>query len=263
MKGVILSGGKGTRLAPLTKVTSKQLLHVYDKPLVFYPLEVLLKAGIKEVCFIVAPDHAGDFLTYLGSGKDFGARFTYEIQDEPAGLAHGLALAESFAEREPITFILGDNIFEDDLTNEITSFNGYGAKVFAKQVPDPERFGVIEFDANMNVLSIEEKPKYPKSNYAQPGLYIYDSTVFDKIRTLKPSSRGELEITDLNNIYLREGNLKAGIINGRWIDAGTFDSLIEANILIAKKKGSSAPGLQASVLLEQNKDIIRKIADSL
>ena len=243
MKGVILSGGKGTRLAPLTKVTSKQLLHVYDRPLIYYPLEILLKAGIKEVCFVVAPDHAGDFLAYLGSGKEFGARFTYEIQDEPAGLAHGLSLTESFADNEPIAFILGDNIFEDDLSGEIKSFSGEGAKIFAKEVPDPHRFGVVEFDKEMNVISIEEKPQNPKSNFGQPGFYIYDKTVFDKIRTIKPSPRGELEITDLNNVYLKEGKLKVGIINGRWIDAGTFDSLLEANLFIARKKGSQAQSL--------------------
>lgn len=243
MKGVILAGGKGTRLAPLTKVTSKQLLHVYDRPLIYYPLEILLKAGIKEVCFVVAPDHAGDFLAYLGSGKEFGARFTYEIQDEPAGLAQGLSLAESFADNESIAFILGDNIFEDDLSDEIKNFSGKGAKVFAKEVPDPERFGVVEFDAEYNVISIEEKPKQPKSNFGQPGFYIYDTTVFDKIRTIKPSPRGELEITDLNNVYLAEGNLKVGIIKGKWIDAGTFDSLLEANLFIARKKNSQAPSL--------------------
>lgn len=263
MKGVILAGGKGTRLAPLTKVTSKQLLHVYDRPLIYYPLEILLKAGIKEVCFVVAPEHAGDYLAYLGSGKDFGARFSYEIQDEPAGLAHGLLLTENFADKEPIAFILGDNIFEDDLSEEIKSFSGEGAKIFAKEVPDPDRFGVVEFDKDLNVISIEEKPKNPKSNFGQPGFYIYDTTVYDKIHTLKPSVRGEYEITDLNNIYLKEGKLKVGIIKGRWIDAGTFDSLLEANIFMAKRKQSAAPSLQTGYLLEQNKDVIRKIADSL
>lgn len=263
MKGVILAGGKGTRLSPLTKVTSKQLLHVYDRPLIYYPLEILLKAGIKEVCFVVAPEHAGDFLAYLGSGKEFGARFTYEIQDEPAGLAHGLSLAETFADKEPIAFILGDNIFEDDLSEEIRNFSGTGAKIFAKEVPDPERFGVVEFDSNHNVISIEEKPKAPKSKYGQPGFYIYDTTVFDKIRTIKPSPRGELEITDLNNVYLSEGNLKVGIIKGRWIDAGTFDSLLEANIFMAKRKRSTAPSLKAGYLIEENKDLLRKLADSI
>ncbi|TSC63691.1 MAG: glucose-1-phosphate thymidylyltransferase, partial [Parcubacteria group bacterium Gr01-1014_106] len=167
MKGIILAGGKGTRLSPLTKVTSKQLLPVYNKPMIAYPLETLLRAGIREICIVVAPDHAGDYLAYLGSGNDFGAKFTYEIQDEPLGLAHGLSLAESFADREPIAFILGDNIFEDDLSGEIRGFDGKGAKIFVKDVPDPERFGVVEFDDGFRVRSIEEKPKAPKSTFAQ------------------------------------------------------------------------------------------------
>lgn len=246
MKGVVLAGGKGTRLAPLTKVTSKQLLHVYDRPLIFYPLDLLLRAGIRDICFVVAPDHAGDYLAYLGSGKDFGATFAFEIQDEPLGLAHGLSLAEGFADNEPIAFILGDNIFEDDLSQEIRSFRGPGARVFAAKVSDPERFGVVEFDARFQVRSIEEKPAQPKSMYAQTGLYLYDNTVFDKVRHLKPSARGELEITDLHNLYLADGALTVSLVHGKWIDAGTFDSLLEANMLVAKKKQSKAPSLQAA-----------------
>lgn len=235
MKGIILAGGKGTRLSPLTKVTSKQLLPVYNKPMIAYPLETLLRAGIREICIVVAPDHAGDYLAYLGSGNDFGAKFTYEIQDEPLGLAHGLSLAESFADREPIAFILGDNIFEDDLSGEIRGFDGKGAKIFVKEVNDPYRFGVVEFDDQFRVRSIEEKPKTPKSNFAQTGLYCYDSAVFNKIRTQKPSARGELEITDLHNIYLRESALTVSLVQGRWIDAGTFDALLDANIFMAQK----------------------------
>lgn len=235
MKGIILAGGKGTRLSPLTKVTSKQLLPVYNRPMIAYPLETLLRAGITEVCIVVAPEHAGDYLAYLGSGNDFGAKFTYEIQDEPLGLAHGLSLAESFADRGPIAFILGDNIFEDDLSGEIRSFAQDGAKIFVKEVPDPHRFGIVEFDAQRNVRSIEEKPKVPKTNFAQTGLYCYEGGVFDKIRALKPSARGELEITDLHNLYLREGRLTVSIVQGRWIDAGTFDALLEANLFMAEK----------------------------
>lgn len=235
MKGVILAGGKGTRLLPLTKVTSKQLLHVYNKPMVAYPLETLLRAGIRDVCFVVAPEHAGDYLAYLGSGKDFGAKFTYEIQDEPLGLAHGLSLCESFADGESVGFILGDNIFEDDLSGEIRTFTGKGAKIFVKEVPDPHRFGVVEFDEELNVLSIEEKPKLPRSSYVQTGLYCYGPDVFDKVRIQKPSARGELEITDLHNLYLAERTLTASLVRGRWIDAGTFDALLEANMLIAEK----------------------------
>lgn len=235
MKGVILAGGRGTRLLPLTKVTSKQLLHVYNRPMIAYPLETLLRAGIEDICIIVAPEHAGDYLAYLGSGKDFGAKFAYEIQDEPLGLAHGLSLAESFADRQPLAFILGDNIFEDDLSGEIRSFSGDGAKIFVKEVLDPKRFGVVEFDGALKVRSIEEKPVVPKSAYAQTGLYCYGADVFDKIRSLKPSARGELEITDLHNRYLAEDRVTVSLVQGRWIDAGTFDALLEANLLMADK----------------------------
>lgn len=236
MKGVILAGGKGGRLSPLTRVTSKQLLPVYDRPTIAYPLETLLRAGIREICLVIALEHAGSFLGYLGSGRDFGVKFTYEIQDEPLGLAHGLSLAESFAEDKPIAFILGDNIFEDDLSAEMRNFDGKGAKIFVAKVPNVNRFGVVEFDKQGHVLSIEEKPAVPKSPYAQTGLYLYDNTVFDKIRTLKSSARGELEITDLHNLYLAEGQLTTAVVRGRWIDTGTFDSLLEANILLAEKR---------------------------
>lgn len=227
MKGVILSGGSGTRLRPLTRVTSKQLLPVYNKPMIYYPLRTLLRAGIRDVLIIVAPEHSGDYINLLGSGREFGANFTYEVQDKPLGLAQGLSLAESFADGDAVTMILGDNIFEDDFTDQIRSFQK-GAMIFAKQVPDPERFGVVEFDERGQVLSIEEKPKHPKSNYAQTGLYIYEGNVFDKIRTLKPSARGEYEITDLHNIYLREDTLSTGIVKGQWVDAGTFESLFQS-----------------------------------
>lgn len=234
MKGVILAGGKGTRLYPLTKLTSKQLLPVYNKPMIYYPLETLLNAGIKEIFIIAASEHAGDFLRLLGSGKDFSARFTYEIQDEPKGLAHGLSLAESFADDGPVAFILGDNIFEDDFGAEIKNFQK-GAVIFAKKVKDPKRFGVVEFNKDYKVLSLEEKPKTPKSEYAQTGLYIYDNQVFDHIRSIKPSARGELEITDLNKVYLEKGELQARIVEGEWMDAGTFDSLLAAGNLMARK----------------------------
>lgn len=235
MKGVILAGGKGTRLAPLTRVTSKMLLPIYDRPTIAYPLETLLRARIREVCFVIAPERAGDFVIYLGSGKDYGAKFTYEIQDEPLGLAHGLSLAESFADHHPLVFILGDNIFEDDLSADICSFAREGAQVFIKEVPDARRFGVVEVDEHLNVTSIEEKPSVPKSPYAQTGLYCYGPDVFEKIGLLTPSSRGELEITDLNNLYLQEHRLVARIVQGRWIDTGTFDSLLEANVLMAER----------------------------
>lgn len=235
MKGVILAGGSGTRLHPITKVTSKQLLPVYNKPMIYYPLNTLLSAGIDEVLFIVAPEHAGDFVAFLGSGKDFNARFAFEVQDKPAGLAHGLSLAESFVGDDSCCMVLGDNIFEDDFSKDFSDFTS-GAKIFVREVPDPERFGVVEMDKQGHVLSIEEKPKKPKSNLAQVGMYIYDEHVFELIKTMKPSNRGELEITDLNNLYLEKGTLTARTTKGEWIDTGTFESLYEASTFIRKKE---------------------------
>jgi glucose-1-phosphate thymidylyltransferase len=235
MKGIILSGGKGTRLYPLTKVTSKQLLPIYNKPMIFYPLEVLLKAGIKDILVIVAPDHCGDYMKLLGSGKEFGCKFTYEIQDEPKGLPEAFIIGESFMDNESVALILGDNIFENDFTNAITSFKT-GAKIFAKEVEDPERFGVVKFDDTGKALQIVEKPKEFVSNYAIPGLYIYDNRVVEVAKNLKPSSRGELEITDLHNWYLEKGELQVEPITGEWIDAGTFESLYKATELARKKE---------------------------
>ncbi len=227
MKGIILAGGSGTRLRPLTKVTSKQLLPIYNKPMVYYPLETLLRAGITEIMVIIAPDHAGDFLKLLGSGKDFGCDFTYEIQDKPEGLAQAFLIGEKFIGNDSVTMVLGDNLFEDDFSEAIQSFET-GARVFAKEVPDPERFGVVEFDENMRALSIEEKPAQPKSNYCVTGLYIYDNTVVEKTKSLAPSGRGELEITDLNMLYLQEESLDVAKVHGRWFDTGTFESWFEA-----------------------------------
>lgn len=227
MKGIILAGGSGSRLSPLTKVTSKQLLAIYDQPMIYFPLQTLLTASIKEILIITAPDHAGDFLNFLGSGSQFGCRFTYEIQDKPSGLAQGLSLAELFMGGDSCMMILGDNIYDYNFSDDVKNFTS-GAKIFVKEVPDAERFGVVEMDGTGQVLSIEEKPKKPKSNLAQTGVYIYDEQVFDLIRTLEPSARGELEITDLNNVYLAKGALTAGVITGEWIDAGTFESLFKA-----------------------------------
>lgn len=234
MKGIILSGGSGTRLRPLTKVTSKQLLPVYDRPMIYYPLNTLLKAGIRDILIIIAPEKAGDYLNLLGSGKEFGARFTYEIQEKPNGLAEAFILGESFLDEESVALILGDNIFEDDFTEAIASFKS-GARIFAKQVPDPERFGVVEFDGSGRVLSVEEKPKMPKSNYAIPGLYLYDSRVVSFAKSVQPSDRGELEITDIHRQYLERGELDAQVIEGEWIDAGTHDSLLRATLLAKEK----------------------------
>ncbi len=231
MKGIILSGGEGTRLRPLTRVTSKQLLPIYNKPMIYYPLEKLIAAGVKEILIIVAPDHCGDYMKVLGSGKDFGpgVRFTYEIQDKPDGLAQAFIIGENFLDDgDNVTLILGDNIFEADLTQAIQNFKS-GATVFAKEVSDPERFGVVKFDENKKASKIIEKPKEFVSNFAVTGIYIYDNKVIEAAKSLKPSERGELEITDLNNWYLDKDELKVEIMDGDWIDAGTFESYYKAN----------------------------------
>jgi glucose-1-phosphate thymidylyltransferase len=234
MKGIILSGGSGTRLSPLTKVTSKQLLPIYNKPMIFYPLETLLKAGIKDILIIVSPDHAGDYLKLLGSGREFGAKFTYEIQDKPEGLAQAFIIGKDFIDDDNVCMILGDNIFEDDFSKTIKAFKS-GAQVFAKEVPDPERFGVIQFDSSMKALVIVEKPKEFLSHFCVTGLYVFDNRVVEIAKNLQPSSRGELEITDLNNWYLHQNELKVDIVQGEWIDAGTFESLYKASELARKK----------------------------
>jgi len=215
-------------------VTSKQLLPVYNRPMIYYPLNTLIKAGIKEILIIVAPERAGDYLNLLGSGKDFGVKFTYEVQDKPEGLAQAFIIGESFMDNDSVCMILGDNIFEDDLADAVKSFKS-GAKVFAKEVKDPERFGIVEFDANMKAISIEEKPAQPKSNYCVTGMYVYDNRVVEIAKNLKPSARGELEISDVNKWYLAKGELEVAMIEGAWIDTGTFDSLLEAQNLAKEK----------------------------
>ena len=227
MKGIILAGGKGTRLRPLTTVTSKQLLPIYNKPMIYFPLETLINAGIKDILIIVAPDHAGDFLKLLGSGKNFDCDFSYEVQESARGLADAFLIGEKFIGTDDVAMILGDNLFDDDFSDAIRSFES-GGRVFAKKVPDPERFGVVEFDEDHNVISIVEKPKNPKSDYAVTGLYIYDHTVVEKAKSLKPSPRGEVEITDINNLYLKEGKLDVAMVNGEWLDTGTFEAMYQA-----------------------------------
>lgn len=227
MKGIVLAGGSATRLRPVTQVTSKQLLPVYNKPMIYYPLETLIRGGISDILIIVAPENAGDFLKLLGSGKEFGCKFTYEIQDKPRGLADAFIVGETFIGDDSVTMILGDNIFEDDFSDAITSFKS-GGRIFAKEVPDPERFGIVEFDEDNKVISIEEKPKQPKSNYCIPGLYIYDNTVSEKAKQVEPSERGEIEITSIHNMYLEEGSLDVRFVTGAWFDAGTFESWFEA-----------------------------------
>jgi len=234
MRGIILSGGSGTRLRPLTKITSKQLLPVYNRPMIYYPLNTLIKAGIKEILIIVAPERAGDYLNLLGSGKEFGVRFTYEIQDKPEGLAQAFLIGEKFIGQDEVAMILGDNIFEDDFSEDIRNFHG-GAKVFAKKVADPERFGVVKFGADMKAEKIIEKPQEYLSDYAVTGLYVYDNRVIEVAKAMKPSSRGELEITDVNNWFLERGELEVAEVKGEWLDAGTFDSLLRAQNFAKEK----------------------------
>lgn len=238
IKGIILAGGAGTRLSPLTDVTSKQLLPVYDRPMVYYPLQTLIDAGVKEVLLISDPMNIGNFVRLLGSGSKLGIKIVYDIQNKPEGLAQAFLIGESFIGTDDVIMILGDNLFLGDadvLKNCITSFTG-GANIFVKEVADPERFGVAEFDQNNQVVNIEEKPAAPKSNFAVTGLYIYDQTVIAKAHSLQPSKRGELEITDLNNLFLQENKLKATVYNGEWLDMGTFDTLLKAANLAAELK---------------------------
>jgi len=230
MKGVILAGGTGSRLYPLTKVTNKHLLPVYDKPMIYYPIRTLVNAGIKEIMIVSGKGHAGHFLELLGSGSELGVRLTYEIQDEAGGIAQALGLAEDFADNGPITMILGDNIFQDNIQESVKYFTS-GARIFLKEVPDAHRFGVAEIGGD-RIVSIEEKPIVPKSNLAVTGLYIYDSRVFKIIHNLKPSGRGELEITDVNNAYVKMGEMEYSVLNGFWSDAGTFESLFRASELV-------------------------------
>lgn len=238
MKGVVLAGGLATRLIPLTLVTNKHLLPIYDKPMIFYPLEAMRKAGIEEVLLITGPVHAGAFLNLLRSGDEFGLRFSYEVQQKEGGIAQAIALAESFADSQKLLVILGDNIFFYNLRKSRASFEKKkkGARVFAIKMPKVARqYGVIELDKEGKVLSIEEKPEHPKSDLAQTGIYMYDNRVFDFIRRLKPSKRGELEVTDLNNFYVKEGTMECEILDW-WVDAGTsFDELLRANNLVAQK----------------------------
>ena len=229
MKGVILAGGTGSRLLPLTKVTNKHLLPVGNKPMIYYPIGQLIQAGITEILIVTGIEHMGDVVSNLGSGKDFSCKFTYKVQDKAGGIAQALSLAENFAGNDNITVILGDNIFIHDLSTAVVEYKG-GAKIFLKEVEDPERFGVADVDGD-EIASIEEKPKQPKSNYCVTGIYMYDNNVFSIIKTLKPSGRGELEITDVNNDYINKGQMSFEILDGGWTDAGTFESLRRASQL--------------------------------
>jgi glucose-1-phosphate thymidylyltransferase len=236
MKGVILAGGLGTRLYPLTKVTNKHLLPVYDKPMIYYPIQTLINAGIDDILIVTGGNNAGDFLKLLGNGKEFGLRhINYTYQEGEGGIAEALRLAEFFASGERICVVLGDNIIEKNIRRAVENFRKQkgGAKILLKEVPDPQRFGVAELKGD-RIARIEEKPKEPKSQYAVIGIYLFDQQVFDTIKTLKPSDRGELEITDVNNRYIDKGTMTWDILEGWWTDAGTFESLLRANQLVAQ-----------------------------
>jgi glucose-1-phosphate thymidylyltransferase len=248
MKGVVLAGGTGSRLNPLTRVTNKHLLPIYDKPMVYYPIHTLVNAGIREILLVTGGKNAGDFLRLLGNGRDFGLKhLNYTYQEGEGGIAEALGLAEDFADGNPICVVLGDNIIEMNICSAVEAFKRQvrGAKILLKEVTDADRFGVAELRGNY-VVGIEEKPKIPKSNYAVIGVYLYDNTVFEKIKRLKPSGRGELEITDVNNFYVQEGTLTYETLDGWWTDAGTFESLLRANNLVAQSganKVSSESGV--------------------
>ena len=236
LKGVVLAGGTGSRLMPLTKVTNKHLLGVGRKPMIYYPIEKLTSIGVKQILIVTGVEHMGDVVSLLGSGKEFGCQFTYKVQDEAGGIAQALALAEDFSHGNSLVIILGDNIFEADLKEYADRFISQktGARLLLKQVPDPQRFGVARVSGD-RVVGIDEKPEKPASDYAVTGIYFYDASVFNVIRTLKPSGRGELEITDVNNVYIAKGQLAYDILDGWWTDAGTFESLNKANELVVKE----------------------------
>ncbi|MBI1861669.1 MAG: NTP transferase domain-containing protein [Deltaproteobacteria bacterium] len=238
MKGIILAGGTGSRLFPLTKVTNKHLLPVGRKPMILHPVDKLVGAGIKDILIVTGVEHMGDVVNLLGSGKDFGCRFTYKVQDEAGGIAQALGLAENVCNDSKIVVILGDNIFTDDLTSYCQSFHEQkkGAKVLLKEVADPQRYGVAEV-AGGKIIGIEEKPKKPKSSLAVTGIYFYDPEVFHVVKTLKPSHRNELEITDVNNAYIQKGEMTFETLKGVWTDAGTFESLWYANSVLFGEKG--------------------------
>jgi glucose-1-phosphate thymidylyltransferase len=236
MKGVVLAGGLGTRMYPLTKVTNKHLLPIYNQPMIYYPIRTLVNAGIDEILIVTGGNSAGDFLCLLGNGKEFGLRhINYTYQEGEGGIAAALSLAEYFADNDKIVVILGDNIIEGNIRGAVESFKAQkdGARILLKEVADPQRFGVPVFDGG-KIVRIDEKPAAPASNYAVIGIYMYDHRVFDFIKTLKPSERGELEITDVNNFYIREGKIAWDILDGWWTDAGTFDSLRYAGGMVAE-----------------------------
>jgi glucose-1-phosphate thymidylyltransferase len=270
MKGIILAGGSGTRLYPITKGISKQLMPVYDKPMIYYPLSVLMLAGIKDILFITTPQDADQFKRLLGDGHEIGCNFSYEVQHEPNGLAQAFVIGEKFIGKDKVCLILGDNIFYGaGFSKLVQSFNDVeGAAVFAYEVNDPERYGVVEFDENLKAISIEEKPKNPKSSYAVPGLYFYDNSVVEIAKNIQPSPRGEYEITDVNRVYLEKGLLKVGIMNRgtAWLDTGTFDSFADACefVRVIEKRQSQKVGCIEEVAYRMgfiNRDQLMDLAD--
>lgn len=241
MKGVVLAGGTGSRLFPLTKVTNKHLMPIYDRPMIYYPIQTMVDAGINEILVVTGGRNSGDFMRLLGNGKDFGLkRLNYAYQDGEGGIADALSLAEHFADGDKICVILGDNIIEKDIRKAADAFRAQakGAKILLKEVPDAERFGVAEMKGD-KIVGIEEKPVRPKSNMAVTGIYMYDGTVFDKVNKLVPSDRNELEITDVNNFYIHEGTMTWDVLDGWWTDAGTFESLLRAANLVAQTKAKA------------------------
>jgi glucose-1-phosphate thymidylyltransferase len=250
MKGVVLAGGIGSRLSPLTKITNKHLLPIYDKPMIYYPIQTLVDAGIKDILIVTGGKNAGDFLRLLANGKEFGlTHIDYTYQEGEGGIADALGLAEHFADGQKICVILGDNIIEGSIRGAAEEFQSQpaGARILLKEVTDAERFGVAEISGH-RIIGIEEKPKKPKSNHAVTGIYMYDATVFEKVRTLVPSSRGELEITDVNNAYIQEGTMTFSWLTGWWTDAGTFESLLRAGNLVAQSKGVTTRAERAGQL---------------
>ncbi len=249
MKGIVLAGGTGSRLFPLTKITNKHLLPIFDKPMIYYPIQTLVDAGIEDIMVVTGGKNSGDFLRLLANGKLFGLKhLNYTYQEGEGGIADALALAEHFAESEPICVVLGDNIIEADIRQAADAFRqqGSGARILLKEVHDAERFGVAELNGD-KIVGIEEKPSQPKSNYAVTGIYMYDPTVFEKIKTLVPSGRGELEITDVNNAYIREGTMSFSFLDGWWTDAGTFESLLRAANLVAQSRTEKEKDLEKPV----------------
>ncbi len=260
MKGIILAGGTGSRMMPCTKVTNKHLLPVYDKPMIYYPLQTLINANIKNIMIVSGKGHAGHFVNLLGSGKDFGVKLSYEVQEEAGGIAEALSLAEDFADNESIVVILGDNIFEDEIHIFIKEFEkqGKGARIFLKEtdMESAKRFGIALVEKD-KVLYVEEKPSNPKSNLAMTGLYMFDSKVFDVIKTLTPSARGELEITDAIDNYVKKGECYYSIIRGFWSDAGTFESLYKAASLIRKNENPIKSELPSDIHIERIYEVLK------